>query len=85
MPPVKAGEEPETAPTAPAATPDPQLETGGARAPDAPPAATPVPAETPAATPQAPVATPAATDPAPPTVPETPGGAAAPPPAPGTP
>ena len=28
---------------APAATPDPQLETGGARAPDAPPAATPIP------------------------------------------
>ena len=55
---------PETAPTAPAATPDPQLETGGARAPDAPPAATPVPTQTPAATPQAPVATPAATDPA---------------------
>ena len=85
VPPVKAGEEPETAPAAPAATPDPQLETGGARAPDAPPAATPAPVETPAATPQAPVATPAATDPATPAAPESPGGAAAPPPAPGTP
>jgi RNA polymerase sigma factor (sigma-70 family) len=86
VPPIKAGQEPETAPAAPAATPDPQLETGGARAPDAPPpAATPAPAETPAATPQAPVATPAAQDPAAPAVPETPGGAVAPPPPPGTP
>jgi RNA polymerase sigma factor (sigma-70 family) len=84
VPPVPA-ETPE-APAAPAATPDPQLQTGGAIAPpDTAPAATPVPAETPAAAPS-PVpspASPATAEPAP--VAESPGGATAPPPPPGTP
>jgi RNA polymerase sigma factor (sigma-70 family) len=75
-------------PETPAATPapvDPQLETGGTRAPDAPATPTPVAAETPAGTPiaETPETTPApaATGPEQPAAPEAQGGAAAAPPA----
>ena len=66
----------------PATTPDPQAGTGGAIAPEAPPAATPAPEATPVPTPEEiPVATPPAAPE--PTVPEsaTGGAAVAPPPA----
>jgi RNA polymerase sigma factor (sigma-70 family) len=64
----------------PAAAVDPQLETGGTRAPDAPAATPPAPQPTPTApavTPTPPAATPATEQPAPPPAPD--GGTPAPP------